>query len=146
MIPYAELVRKAKEMHKKLNENKFQELYEKSPASLIKDMGVHIGQPGTTGIKVLQAFPFYPLQERNEGVYKKILKNVGKHPLHIRTLSPAGKKAIHMPETLRILEARGLVKTKVMAFEKSALLVVTDVFDGREWRKALLPEGARVAR
>ncbi len=109
MLPYHELVKKAREMHKTMGEKKFRELYEKYPTTLAKDLGVHNVSKSTrnlAGNRVLQAFGFFPLSPELKETYESILQAHRAKQEHL--LSPK----MHDSQALHVLEARGLLKLK----------------------------------
>lgn len=146
MQTYAELVKKARELHKQLGEDEFRRRYMNQPSSLAADLGLRSSahSRAKAAYEIMNAFPFYSLQEHYEAVYKKILEGLGTNPLHVKTL---GESIPDFAKKLRVLEARGLIRTKLMPVGKSnKVLVVTEAFDGREWKKAILPKKAIVVR
>lgn len=138
---YGELVKKARALRMQLGHDEFRRRYERSPTQLMEDIGARRTMSRITrsvkGTEVLQAFPFYPLQERLEGLYREIVERHGSQPLYNRTLS--GSKDV--PHSLRILEARGLITTEKMNVGRGGpTLVVSSVYADGRWKKAIIPK------
>lgn len=141
MVAYQELVKKARELQKKVGQDAFRVLYHDEPMRLMHDL-----RPGTVrghseleaiGRDVLQAFPFHPLAPANQELHDRILAEHGSRVM----LAAALGRPKDVTKALHILRERGLVKLAKIG--KEGPLVVTDVFDGKVWRKAMLPENIR---
>lgn len=126
-------------MQKRLGEERFREKYEKRPADLIKDMGIDMVRPGKRGAEVLESFPFYGLSPNKSAVYEHIISNYSRKPLHRKALKPPGRRDISIGTTLRVLVARGLIKTREAKIGKKRVVFVSEVFDGGAWKKAVQP-------
>lgn len=141
MVSYPELVRKARELHNALGERKFRELYEEKPLKLIDDMRLRVSGSYTelerAGMDVLQAFPFHPLHPSIRAIQDRILEEHEKRLMLASALGDSKATA----RALRILEARGLVRLAKMG--RDGPLVVTEVFDGKAWKKAMVPDSIR---
>lgn len=132
MVFYPELVKKARELHKALGETKFRELYEKYPSSLATDLGVttHGSSRNRAGSSVLQAFHFYPLGGAAKEAHDHILELLRKRQ------AQAFRSAALDTHSLRILEARGLIRIKeghVGGIKHR--LEITHVFENGAWKE-----------
>ncbi len=89
MPTFPELLRKARERYTLLGEKKFRELYEKSPATLIDDIGARLGRGYKSGMgaNVLQAFPFYGLPQSRQEMHGRILESYQKQPVYPTSVS-----------------------------------------------------------
>jgi hypothetical protein len=67
-------------------------------------------------------------------IYKKILENCGKRPMVPSALGTPARVA----EALRELERQGLVR--LARLYKEGPLIVTEVFDGKAWKRSTIPE------
>lgn len=126
-------------MHKRLGEERFREKYQKRPADLIRDMGIEMDRPGRRGADVLQAFQFYPLPPNKSAVYENILRDYARKPVHRDALKPPGRRDISIGTTLRVLEARGLIRTKEAKIGRKRVVFISEVLDDGVWKKAVQP-------
>lgn len=141
MVSYQELVIKARDMQKRLGNDAFRVLYHDEPLRLMHDMRLGAvsahSELETMGKDVLQAFPFHPLHPKNAEVYEKILQEHASRLMRVSALGRPGEAV----RALHILRERGLVKLAKIG--KDGPLVVTDVFDGKVWKKAMVPDRIR---
>lgn len=136
MPTYAEMVKKARELHAKLGEAKFRELYGSRPSSLLDDIGANIREARSSrGSNVLQAFHFCPLSPSRQAIFEEIVRNYEKRPLLAKALNKRDSTAMY------VLEARGLIRLKrIKASAGPPSLAISEVFHKGVWRKAVLPE------
>lgn len=136
MPTFQELLKKAHGLHKTLGEKKFRELYEKSPATLIDDLGARLGRgyKSVMGANVLQAFPFYGLPQSRQEIHGRILESYQKQPVYPTSVSKTDAYIIH------ILEARGLLRTKRVKAGRVERIIVTHVLDRGVWKEAAQPK------
>lgn len=143
MPTYPELVKKARELHKTLGENEFRRRYEGNPLLLAEHAGVgkEIRQRAQRGKEILEAFRFYPLTPRKQGILDEILERHDKQPLHSTMLGDN-------PRNLRVLEERGMIRLAKVKGWRGQKLMVTEVFDEKTkaWKKAIVPKARESLR
>lgn len=136
---YSEYVKKARKLHSELGEHEFRRRYEKRPAALARDLGAKSafhGSQRADGLRILQAFPFFPLQLQVSEVYERIVDMHKKEPVVPNKIGYPANQLVH------VLKERGVIRLAKARTGGVGIpsIVVSEVFHGGKWSKAVVPK------
>ncbi len=136
---YSEYVKRAQELRSELGEHEFRRRYEKNPAALARDLGAKSAfqrSQRAEGLRILQAFPFFPLQPQAREVYEMIVGMHKKKPVMPNRIGYPANQLVH------VLKERGVIRLAQARTGGVGIppLVVSEVFHGGKWSKAAMPK------